>query len=236
MVIRGLQKLTLLDYPGKVACTVFTDGCNFACPFCHNASLVHRPDVPPVNAAPAISPDEVLAFLKKRQGILDGICVTGGEPLLQAGLTSFLEQVKALGYRIKLDTNGSLPARLKDLVARDLVDYIAMDIKNAPDKYAETIGRRIYDLTQVRESVEFLRSLPGRYEFRTTVVREFHTDTDFEQIGTWLAGAERYFLQSFIDSGDILSPGLHAHEPETLRSFLTIVQKTIPTAALRGVD
>ena len=236
MVIRGLQKLTLLDYPGKVACTVFTDGCNFACPFCHNASLVHRPDVPPANAAPAIPPDEVLAFLKKRQGILDGICVTGGEPLLQAGLISFLEQVKALGYWVKLDTNGSLPTRLKDLVARDLVDYVAMDIKNAPDKYAETIGRRIYDLTQVRESVEFLRSLPGRYEFRTTVVREFHTDTDFEQIGIWLAGSERYFLQSFIDSGDILAPGLHAHEPETLHRFLAIVRKTIPAAALRGVD
>lgn len=236
MVIRGLQKLTLLDYPGKVACTVFTDGCNFACPFCHNASLVHRPDVPPTNAAPAISTDEVLAFLKKRQGILDGICVTGGEPLLQAGLIPFLEQVKALGYQVKLDTNGSLPARLKELVERNLVDYVAMDVKNAPDKYAETIGRRIYDLAQVRESAEFLRSLPGRYEFRTTVVREFHTAADFEQIGIWLAGAERYFLQSFIDSGDILSPGLHAHDPETLHKFLAIVRQTIPAAALRGID
>ena len=236
MIIRGLQKLTLLDYPGKVACTVFTDGCNFACPFCHNASLVHRPDVPTRNAAPAIPTDEVFAFLKKRQGVLDGVCVTGGEPLLQAGLPAFLEQVKSLGYAVKLDTNGSQPGRLKELFAAGLVDYVAMDIKNAPDRYAETIGRRFYELAPIRESVDFLRSLVGRYEFRTTIVAELHTEADLRDIAQWLTGAEQYFLQSFIDSGDILSPGLHAHSPETLHRFLALVQQTIPNARLRGIE
>ena len=236
MVIRGLQKLTLLDYPGKVACTVFTDGCNFACPFCHNASLVHRPDTPPNHAAPAISQAEVLAFLAKRKGILDGVCITGGEPLLQAGLGAFLQEVKAMGFAVKLDTNGSLPTRLKELVGAGLVDYVAMDIKNSPERYAETIGRRIYDLSAVRESVDFLRSLPDRYEFRTTVVSEFHTEADIAAIADWLAGSERYFLQSFRDSGDILSPGLHAHTPETLHTFLSVVRAKIPNASLRGID
>ncbi|PWL54348.1 MAG: anaerobic ribonucleoside-triphosphate reductase activating protein [Clostridiales bacterium] len=236
MIIRGLQKLTLLDYPGKVACTVFTDGCNFACPFCHNASLAHRPGVPPVGAPPAIPADEVLAFLRKRTGVLDGVCITGGEPLLQEGLKAFLSSVKELGYSVKLDTNGSLPARLKELVAGGLVDTVAMDVKNAPDRYAETIGRPVYDMAPVCESVDFLRSLSGRYEFRTTVVRELHTISDIEAIGRWLAGAEKYFLQSFTDSGDILAPGLHAHEPETLRRMLSAVRPYIPAAALRGVE
>ena len=236
MVIRGLQKLTLLDYPGKIACTVFTDGCNFACPFCHNASLVHRPGVPAVGASPAIPADEVLAFLRRRAGVLEGVCITGGEPLLQEGLKPFLSSVKALGYAVKLDTNGSLPERLKELIAEGLVDAVAMDVKNAPDKYAETIGRTVYDITPIRESIDFLRTLNGRYEFRTTVVREFHTLGDIESIGRWLEGAEQYFLQSFTDSGDILAPGLHAHEPETLRRFLDAVRAYIPAAALRGVE
>lgn len=236
MVIRGLQKLTLLDYPGKIACTVFTDGCNFACPFCHNASLVHRPGVPAVGAPPALPADEILAFLRKRRGVLDGVCITGGEPLLQEGLQPFLDSVKALGYAVKLDTNGSLPARLKELVGEGLVDTVAMDIKNAPGKYAATIGRAVYDMAPIYESVGFLRSLSGRYEFRTTVVRELHTLGDIEAIGRWLAGAEKYFLQSFADSGDILAPGLHAYEPETLRGFLDAVRPYIPAAALRGVE
>ena len=236
MVIRGLQKLTLLDYPGKVACTVFTDGCNFACPFCHNASLVHHPGQPAPGNAPALPESDVLAFLEKRRKVLDGICISGGEPLLQAGLAPFLTRVKALGYSVKLDTNGSLPDRLRAVVDAGLVDTVAMDIKNTPARYAETIGRAQFDMAPILESIAFLKTLHGRYEFRTTVVREFHTLADIEAIAHWLSDAEHYFLQSFADSGDILTPDLHAHPPDVLHAMLKAARVFCPAAELRGVS
>lgn len=236
MVIRGLQKLTLLDYPGKVACTIFTDGCNFACPFCHNASLVHHPGQPARGSAPAVSEGEIFAFLEKRRRVLDGVCISGGEPLLQTGLAPFLARIKALGYSIKLDTNGSLPDRLRALVDAGLVDAVAMDIKNTPERYAETIGRTQFDMAPILESIAFLKTLHGRYEFRTTVVREFHTLADMEAIARWLSDAERYYLQSFSDSGDVLTPGLHAHPPDVLHAMLASVRVFCPAAELRGVS
>lgn len=231
MYIQGLQKLTLLDYPEKVACTVFTAGCNFRCPFCHNASLVTH-----INTEDSFPQKEVLAFLKKRQGILDGVCVTGGEPLLQPDIEDFLEQVKAFGYAVKLDTNGSNIDLLRRLSGKKLLDYIAMDIKNAPDKYGETIGIEHYNLENILQSVDYLLSGSIPYEFRTTVVREFHKREDFAAIGRWLKGAERYYLQAFVDSGDLIRPGLRGYTKDIMEQALDIVRKYIPDAQLRGVE
>lgn len=231
MNIQGLQKLTLLDYPGKVACTAFLAGCNFRCPFCHNASLVTH--ICPENTIPE---EEVLAFLKKRRGILDGVCITGGEPLLALDLELFMEKVKAFGYLIKLDTNGSNVNRLKYLVNKNLVDYVAMDIKNVPEKYGMTIGIEGYNPENILKSAEYLMSGAVPYEFRTTVVREFHKRDDFEGIGRWLEGARRYYLQSFTDSGDVIQPGLRAYTKDILEQALAIVKKYIPSAELRGVE
>lgn len=231
MHIQGLQKLTLLDYPGYVACTVFLSGCNFRCPFCHNASLVTH-----VDSGQDIPEEEVMAFLKKRSGMLDGICITGGEPLLAHDLEPFIRNAKKLGYKIKLDTNGSSPQRLKRLVETGLIDYVAMDIKNTPEKYGATIGIEGFDTVKIRESVEYLLSGPVKYEFRTTVVREFHKREDFEKIGQWISGADRYYLQSFADSGDLIQNGLHGYIPDIMKQALDIIRKYVPSAELRGVD
>lgn len=232
MRIQGLQKLTLLDYPGKVACTIFTAGCNFRCPFCHNASLVVRSE-----ENEEISEEEIIKFLKKRMGVLDGVCISGGEPLLQPDIERFMREVKALGYMIKLDTNGSFPDKLKHLVAEGLVDYVAMDIKNAKESYGKTIGVESYDLAPVEESVAYLLSDSGQvpYEFRTTVVRELHKKADFISIGRWLRGAKRYYLQAFVDSGDLIAQGMSGYEKEQMEAAKNIVAKEVPCVELRGV-
>lgn len=231
MAIRGLQKLTLLDYPGQVACTVFFGGCNLRCPFCHNAGLVLAP-----GQEPEIPPQELLAFLKKRRGVLDGVCITGGEPLLQPALAPLLAQIKALGYRIKLDTNGSLPAQLKALVGQGLVDYVAMDIKAGPANYARVAGVPGLELAPIRESAAYLLGGAVDYEFRTTVVAPLHTTQDFLDIGQWLQGAKRYFLQGFVDSGGVLQPGLTACPKLQMQQFLQVAQQWLPCARLRGID
>ena len=230
MDIQGLQKVTLLDFPGRVACTVFMAGCNFRCPFCHNASLVTHVD-PDRN----IPREEVTAFLKKRRGVLDGVCITGGEPLLAPELGDLIREIKNMGYEVKLDTNGSNAERLKTLTASGMIDYVAMDIKNAPGKYGMTIGIDGYDMSNIFRSVEYLMSGKVPCEFRTTVVREFHKREDFEEIGRWLKGAPRYYLQGFVDSGDVIQPGLRAYTKEIMDQALEIVRKYIPQAELRGV-
>lgn len=191
MRIAGLQKLTLLDFPGKTAATVFTPGCNFRCPFCHNADLVTGEAGRDGAAADssALSIDELFAFLGKRQGLLDGVCITGGEPLLQSGIDEFCTRVHELGFAVKLDTNGSFPGRLRALVEEGLVDYVATDVKNAPERYAETVGVPAFDLAPVQESLDFLRSGAVPYEVRTTVVRELHTADDCAR---WLRGSKAY--------------------------------------------
>ena len=229
MRIDGLQTLTLLDYPGKVACTVFTSGCNMRCPFCHNASLVCG-EVPPF-----MEKEEFFAFLKKRTGVLDGVCVTGGEPLLQEGLIPFLLEVKEKGFTTKLDTNGLLHDRLRAAVEAGAVDYVAMDIKNCKARYAETAGVPGLDLAPIEKSVQFLMEGKVDYEFRTTVVKELHNKADFGEIGQWLKGAKRYFLQSFKDSGDILSPGLSPMEKADLLEIRDRLRADIPVVELRGV-
>lgn len=230
MIIKGFAKLTLLDYPGRVACTVFTGGCNFKCPFCHNASLAVRP-----GELPNVSEEEVFSLLRKRKGILDGVCVSGGEPLLMPDLGDFLGRIKEMGYAVKLDTNGYLPERLAAVMSLGLVDMVAMDIKNSPDKYAATVGVSGLDMKPVFESADMLMKGTLPYEFRTTVVKELHEAEDFEKIGAWIKGASAYYLQSFTDSGDIIKDGLSAHPKETLEQFLSIVQKYVSNSHLRGV-
>ena len=229
MDIQGLQTLTLLDYPGKVACTVFLGGCNLRCPYCHNGELVTA-------AAPAAMDSEgLLTFLKKRQGLLDGVCVTGGEPLLRPDLESRLARIKALGYPVKLDTNGSLPDRLERLISAGLIDYVAMDIKNSPARYAETVGVPALDLTPFRESVAFLLSGAVDYEFRTTVVREFHDTASMEAIGQWIAGAKRYFLQAFVDRDTVIQSGLHPRTEAEMNKFRDLLRPLVPAVELRGL-
>lgn len=229
MLIKGLQKTTLLDFPGKVACTLFTGGCNLRCPFCHNASLVISPDM-----SHLISEDEFFSFLNKRKAILDGVCITGGEPLLQKDIEDFILKVRALGFAVKLDTNGSYPDRLKSILDKKLVDYVAMDIKNQKEKYSLTCGVDV-NIDDISRSISLLMSGDIEYEFRTTVVRELHTPQDIGEIGEWIRGAKRFFLQSFTDSGDIISSGLSAYNPEEMAQILDFARKSVPSAELRGI-
>ncbi len=230
MRIAGLQKLTLLDYPGQVACTVFTGGCNFRCPYCHNASLVlpERMDGETEN---------VLRFLEKRRGVLDGVAVSGGEPLLQPDIVDFLRAVRAMGYKIKLDTNGSFPDRLCAVVEAGLVDRVAMDVKNAPERYAQTAGAAALDLTAIARSKDYLLSGAVDYEFRTTLVRGLHTREDVRAAAEWIAGAKAYFLQQYRDSGDVIAPeGLGAFTDEEMRAMADIARTYVPSVLLRGVE
>ena len=230
MRVQGLQKLTLLDYPERVACTVFTAGCNFRCPFCHNASLVtHIPERADTDE------EAFFKFLKKRQGILDGVCVTGGEPLLQPDIDVFLRKIKELGYAIKLDTNGSFPEKLEFLVKEGLVDYVAMDIKNALDSYGGTIGMDGRYDEAISKSVAFLLEGNVDYEFRTTVTKNFHTEEHMEEIGKWIQGAKRYYLQGFVDSGDLIEQNIEGVGEEEMELFLKKVKAFVPNAELRGM-
>ena len=231
MKLGGLQKMTLLDFPGRVACTVFTVGCNFRCPFCHNSSLVLSP------AVPELSQDDFFAFLEKRQGLLDGVAITGGEPLLQPDMPLFLEKIRTLGYAVKLDTNGAFPDRLRTVLEAGLVDYVAMDVKNSREKYEQTTGVAGI-LPQVEQSVALLRAGKTPFEFRTTLVDELHEPADFTAIGQWIAGTERYFIQGFVDSGDILGGGdcFHAASPEKAAACLEAVRPFVPNVKLRGVS
>ncbi len=231
MKICGLNKTTLLDYPGKVAATIFLGSCNFRCPFCHNSSLVLHPE-----AEHKISQEEVLSFLKKRSKILEGICITGGEPTLSADLEQFLTQIRKLGYSVKLDTNGSRPYVIKELVHKGLVDKIAMDIKACPENYGILTGLPYPDLDPIRESVNFLLEEPVDYEFRTTVVKELLTEHDFIEIGRWIAGAKAYYLQAYKDSPEVLQPGFSSYSLEELEHFRNILLQTIPLVEIRGID
>lgn len=230
MKIGGLQKLTLLDYPEKTACTVFTVGCNLRCPFCQNASLV----VAPMDYD-AISEEDFFAFLDKRHGVLDGVCISGGEPMLQTDLSDFLKRIKGCGYLVKLDTNGCFPDRLSQLLSQGLIDYVAMDIKSSPDCYAETVGLPNFDFDNVRKSIDILLAEPVDYEFRTTVVKGLHNKDILRDAAQSIYGAKRYFLQKFVDSGNLIGEGLSAFSDDEMRDFLDIVSKYVKTAALRGV-
>ena len=227
MYIGGLQKLAMVDYPGKLAATVFTGGCNLRCPFCHNALLVTR-----LRETPALEEKAVLDFLASRRGLLDGVVLSGGEPLLQPGAADFLAKVRELGFAVKLDTNGCFPK----ILDRGLVDYVAMDIKNSPEKYPETVGIPGFDTAPVEESVRLLAGSGVDHEFRTTLVREFHTAEDLTAIGRWLPRNARYFLQAFVDSGNLIGQGYHGFAAQEMRDLAALVRPLLPRTELRGAD
>lgn len=236
MLILGLNKTTLLDYPDRVAATLFTGGCNFRCPYCHNRDIVLKNE-----AVVPYEESEVFSFLEKRRRVLTGVCITGGEPTLHPDLPDFIRRIRESGYCVKLDTNGSNPEMLEALIGDGLIDYCAMDIKNSPAKYGLTVGLdgqalSSFDLSAIKASVKILvsqRTIP--YEFRTTIVRELHEKEDMLAIAQWIAGADAYFLQSYTDSEGVLCRGFHAHSEETLRSYASLCQKFVPNTSLRGI-
>lgn len=229
MKIYGLQKMTLLDFPGHVACTVFLGGCDFRCPFCHNFELADG------SAPPVMEEDELFPFLEKRKGLLDGVAVTGGEPCLHRDLPDFLRRIRSLGFMTKLDTNGNHPDVLRQILEQGLADYVAMDIKNSPANYAQTAGLAAFDPAKVRESVKLLLEGTVAYEFRTTVVKEFHRPEDFEEIGRWIAGAQTYVLQCFTDRDTVPYGNLHAPSAEELEEYRRIAAAYVPGTQIRGV-
>ncbi len=229
MKIEALQKLTLLDFPQKMACTIFTHGCNMRCPFCHNALLVTE------SQQAFISEEEILSFLESRKGKLEGVCVTGGEPLMQEGIEDFIRKIKEMGFLVKLDTNGTFPKKLKALCKEGLIDFVAMDIKNSQKKYALTAGKKLLDLSAVSESVEFLLKGTVPYEFRTTVTRDFHTLQDLLDIAKWISGCDAYYLQQFVDSGNLIDNKVSGYSNEELREIYKAVKKHLPCTQLRGI-
>lgn len=229
MRIRGFNKTTLLDYPRHLAATIFIEGCNMRCPFCHNSSLVLRP-----TTQPEIPLEEVLNYLEKRKNILEGVCITGGEPTLYSELPEFIQQIKSLGLKVKLDTNGTNPKLIQSLVHNQLIDYVAMDIKNSKEHYKLSIGLENFNIASVEESVQFLMSSSLDYEFRTTVVAQHHSREDMISIGQWLQGARAYYLQPFKDSGDILLPGLTTPTQEVLQDYKKLLSAYIPNVEIRG--
>lgn len=229
MKIKGLQKTTLLDFPEKLACTVFTGGCNFRCPFCHNASLVLR-----AGEAQEISEADFFNYLNKRKEMLDGVCITGGEPTLCPDLEDFIKKIKELGLLVKLDTNGTFPEKIESLLDKGLIDYIAMDIKNSKSKYAVTAG--ISDFPDaVEKSISIIINKAPDYEFRTTVVRELHTPQDIAEIAKWIRNSKKYFLQAYVDSGDTIESGFSSYSASEMLEILEIAKKELPVTVLRGI-
>ncbi|MBR4795218.1 MAG: anaerobic ribonucleoside-triphosphate reductase activating protein [Lachnospiraceae bacterium] len=231
MQILGFNKTTLLDFPEHVASTIFTGGCNFRCPFCQNGDLVLNP-----NSIESYDENEIIKYLDKHKNMLDGVCITGGEPTLQRDLPDFLARVKALNLLVKLDTNGYNPSILRELMERHLVDMVAMDIKNCKEKYAMTTGVADLDIDKIDESVKMLIAGDTPFEFRTTVVKELHNAEDFKIIGEWIKGAPKYFLQCYRESDRVISPGFSAYGKEELEAFKALLSEYIPCVELRGLD
>ena len=233
-MISGLQKMTLLDYPGKVACTVFLQGCNFRCPFCHNSDLL------PHNAEALMDIPAFLQFLEKRRGLLDAVCVSGGEPTLSPDLEQLLRGIKSLGFFVKLDTNGYRPDILRHLTAEGLLDYVAMDVKNSPARYAQTTGLPRIALEKIEESLRFLLSGTVPYELRTTVVNELHDEESIAEMGQWLAALaapkkpDMLYLQAFVDRDSVLFSGLNPPEPDKLKRYVTLLTPYVVSAKIRS--
>lgn len=231
MNIIGLNKTTLLDYPEHLAATVFTAGCNFRCPFCHNRDLVVQPDL-----QECISEEEIFRFLKKRQGIVQGICITGGEPTLQPDLCTFIRKIKQFGYLVKLDTNGYRPGTLETLLKEQLLDYIAMDIKAPLEKYGQVTGCPGLDTDRIRTSISLIQNSGISYEFRTTVVKELHERKDFQALADLLIGSKAYFLQAYRDNENVIRRGFHAYSKEDMLEFTEMIREKIPNTSVRGID
>ena len=231
MEFNGWEKLSLVDFDGNLTTTIFTSGCPFRCPYCHNADLVFKS-----KELTVIPFEEILAYLRKRQGILEAVCISGGEPTLGDDLLDKMRIIKSLGYKIKLDSNGFRPEVLKKAVSEGLVDYIAMDIKNSLERYNETIGFPRFDLSGVKESIRFLLSNQVRYEFRTTIVEEFHTEEDILKIASLIEGAKRYYLQLYLDSENCIERGFHAISKEKAKRFVDLLAPHVESVALRGYE
>lgn len=231
MNIHGFNKSTLLDYPRHLAATIFIGGCNMRCPFCHNASLVLRP-----NTQPIIPKEEVLSYLNKRRNILEGVCITGGEPTLYKELPHFISQIKQIGLKVKLDTNGTNPEMIKKLAKNKLIDYVAMDIKNSREKYKATAGNRDIPMDKINESVSLLLEDIVEYEFRSTIVNELHSENDIISIGKWINGARTYYLQAYKDSGDLISTGHSSPSKEQLRAYKELLSAYVKQVDIRGID
>ncbi|WP_022763290.1 anaerobic ribonucleoside-triphosphate reductase activating protein [Butyrivibrio sp. AD3002] len=228
MKIHGLQKMTLLDYPSKVAATVFLGSCDFRCPFCHNFELVDG------TAAPIMDDAELFSFLDKRKGLLDGVVITGGEPCLNSSLKDLIIRIKDMGYLVKLDTNGNHPDVLKDLLSENLVDYIAMDVKNSPEKYSDTCGVKI-DTEIISESINLIMNSGVDYEFRTTAIKEFHTAEDFAKIGEWICGAKAYYIQQFTERDTVPDKSLSSPSAEDMEAYRQAAERYIKNVILRGL-
>jgi pyruvate formate lyase activating enzyme len=230
MKLHGIQKMTLLDFPGVVSCTIFLGGCDFRCPFCHNFELIDG------TAQPVMDDDELISFLESRKALLDGVAITGGEPCLHPDLPELISRIRAAGYKVKLDTNGYHPEMLERILADGLVDYVAMDIKNSPEKYALTCGLESIDMDKIYKSISLLMNGGTDYEFRTTVVEELHDENDFEKIGEMIKGSRRYFLQRFTDRDSVPYGNLSAPSFDSMRKYAEIARKFVPETELRGVE
>ena len=228
MKISGLQKLSLVDYDGHIACTIFTPGCNFACPFCHNSLLVTN-----IQENTFVKKEEIFSHLKKREGIIDAIVISGGEPTLQPDLVEFIKELRQMPISIKLDTNGTNLAVLKELVENNLIDYVAMDIKNSMEKYPQTIDREI-EISKIKDTISYIMNSGIDYEFRTTLVKNFHTEKDIEDIGKLLKGAKKYCLQKFVDNDNCIGKGLVEIPKTEALAMQEMVKKYIPNTILRG--
>ena len=230
MIIKGIQKTSMVDYPGLLCVTLFTPGCNLRCPFCHNSPLVLGGD-----ADSQIEEEELLEFLKERKGRLDGVCITGGEPLLQKNALPFLEKLKILGYKVKLDTNGCFPEHLKKLYDSGVLDYIAMDVKNSPARYGETVGSTPFDLTPVKKSIALLKTGRVPYEFRTTVSKTFHDAQSLKETGELIEGADFWYLQAFKNSGNLIDESIVGYDENSLHNLCNMLQGYAKHVILRGV-
>lgn len=228
MIIDGFEKLTLVNYPDNVACILFTKGCNFKCPFCQNGSLV-LVDKKYGN----IDEKEIFDYLEERKGLLDGICISGGEPLLQKNIKEFIKKIKDLGYKVKLDTNGSKPDILEDLINSKLLDYVAMDIKNSFNKYHFTIDRKNFDISLLKKSIDILKKSDIDYEFRTTIVKELHTFEDIKEICEYIGNKDKYYLQNFVDGDTVIKKGLHGFSIEEINEILDKLKKDFPNLKIR---
>ncbi|MGI6377877.1 MAG: anaerobic ribonucleoside-triphosphate reductase activating protein [Bacilli bacterium] len=225
----GIEKLSLVDYEGKLTCTLFMAGCNFRCPFCHNASLVLQDYS--INPIPF---EEILSYLKNAKGKLEAVCISGGEPTLMRDLKEKIRPIKDLGYLIKIDTNGTNPELLKELYQEKLLDYVALDVKNCEEAYPETIGHNYQPFANIQKSIAFLMNSGIEYEFRTTLVQEFHSRKKIDALGKMIKGAKKLYLQKFVDTGSTIKKGLNPIPLEEAKEYQKILEKYIQKVELRG--
>lgn len=228
MIIGGFEKITLLNYPDTVACIIFTKGCNLNCPFCHNSSLINN------NRSKTIDDEYIFSYLEKRKNVLDGVCISGGEPLIQKDIINFIDKIKSLGYKIKIDTNGSRPDVLEKLLDKNLIDYVAMDIKGTFDKYNVISGTRV-DINKIKESIQILEKSNIDYEFRTTIIKEYHSIDDIKEICKLFKNSTKYYIQNFVNNENVLNKNLHGFEIKELEKMKIELEKDYPNVIFRDI-